>query len=385
MTDDESPSRTGDGTPPLTGEESPSRTADESPTHTDEGSQPRTPEEPTSRADAGSLSRKERRALLGRKEDAPAAATGDAPKKKGRQTWYGRIYEHKYKKLLIIPLALFFIAIIVIAAQVATTGDFVKRGISLKGGIEIKITSDMANIGSLDLATLQQQLQADFPNYEIKVGEEDDFGVRTGVTIDASFEDQPNINKLVQLVTKAIPGTTAADLQANLITMGSTLSQNFFQTAMIAVVVAFLFMGIVVFVTYRNIVVSSNVIFAALADIVTTLAVVDILHVELSTSGVAAFLMLIGYSVDTDILLSTRVLKRKGETIYSKVISAVKTGMGMTLTTLVAVLAGLFFSLSADLHQIFLIIFIGLICDIIYTWLMNAGMLRLYLAKRKEE
>jgi len=33
----------------------------------------------------------------------------------------------------------------------------------------------------------------------------------------------------------------------------------------------------------------------------------------------AAFLMLIGYSVDTDILLTSRVLKREGESLNKKI------------------------------------------------------------------
>ena len=41
------------------------------------------------------------------------------------------------------------------------------------------------------------------------------------------------------------------------------------------------------------------------------LALIDFLGIEISAAGIAAFLMLIGYSVDTDILLTSRALKRK--------------------------------------------------------------------------
>ena len=53
------------------------------------------------------------------------------------------------------------------------------------------------------------------------------------------------------------------------------------------------------------------VMFSAFADIVMTLAVVNLVGIKLSTAGIVAFLMIIGYSVDTDILLTTRLLKRK--------------------------------------------------------------------------
>ena len=95
--------------------------------------------------------------------------------------------------------------------------------------------------------------------------------------------------------------------------------------------------------------------------------------------------MLIGYSVDTDILLSTRVLKRKEGTIYDRVISALKTGLTMNLTTLSALLVALYFSNSPVLSQIMTILLIGLVIDIMNTWIQNAGILRWYMEKKHNE
>ena len=50
------------------------------------------------------------------------------------------IYEHHYKALLIIPLLLIFLALLQIGLQYYQTGDFVNRGITLKGGSTITIT-----------------------------------------------------------------------------------------------------------------------------------------------------------------------------------------------------------------------------------------------------
>jgi preprotein translocase subunit SecF len=104
---------------------------------------------------------------------------------------------------------------------------------------------------------------------------------------------------------------------------------------------------------------------------------------KLGTGGVAAFLMLIGYSVDTDILLSTRVLKHGHGTIFQRCIDAMKTGMTMSITTIAAVTVGLIFSQSEVLKQIFTILLIGLIIDIIMTWLQNTAILRWYLEPKK--
>jgi len=141
-------------------------------------------------------------------------------------------------------------------------------------------------------------------------------------------------------------------------------------------------MSIVVFLYFRTFVPSAAVILAAFSDIVVTLAIVNFLGVKISAAGIAAFLMLIGYSVDTDILLSTRLLKRKEGTEMERIYGAINTGFTMTLTTLVAVVIGLFFTQSDVIRQIMIILLIGLLVDMINTWIQNVGILRLYLERK---
>ena len=97
-------------------------------------------------------------------------------------------------------------------------------------------------------------------------------------------------------------------------------------------------MAIVVFIIFRTFVPSIAVVISAFADIAFAAAMMDVFGIVLSLGTVAALLMLIGYSVDTDILLTTRLLKRKGE-LGDKIKDAMKTGMTMTLTTLAALIA----------------------------------------------
>lgn len=137
----------------------------------------------------------------------------------------------------------------------------------------------------------------------------------------------------------------------------------------------------------KNSVPSVAVISAALADIIMTLAVVDYLEIQISAAGIVAFLMLIGYSVDTDILLTTRLLRNKDESVNKRLLGALKTGITMTLTAMVAIGACLvvIYSFSETLRQIFGIILIGLGFDIINTWITNASILKWYMEVKKIE
>ena len=165
--------------------------------------------------------------------------------------------------------------------------------------------------------------------------------------------------------------------------IGSSFGASFLREAFIIFIISFLCMAIVVFIYFRKFAPSIAVILAAFSDIVGTLAVANLLGVKLSSGGIAAFIMLIGYSVDTDILLSTRVLMRKEGTVMDRILSSIETGMMMTLTALVAVIIALIFSQSEALSQIMLIVMIGLLFDIVNTWIQNVGILRLYLERKQ--
>ena len=165
---------------------------------------------------------------------------------------------------------------------------------------------------------------------------------------------------------------------------GSSLSDSFYNQLLIAILFAFLFMGIVVFFLFRTFVPSMAVIFSAFADIVMTLAIVDLFGIKMSSAGIVAFLMLIGYSVDTDILLTTRMLKRKEWSLNERIFGAFKTGITMTLTSLLAISFALFVvsSFSVVLTQIFTILVIGLGFDLLNTWITNVSILKWYMEKR---
>src|SRR3989338_1474755 len=111
-----------------------------------------------------------------------------------------------------------------------------------------------------------------------------------------------------------------------------------------AVLFAFLLMAIVVFITFRLFIPSFAIVLCAFSDIVTTLAIVDLIGLRIGTSGIAAFLMLIGYSIDSDILLTTRVLKRKEGSVMERFRGAFKTGLTLSITTIIALFFAFIFT-----------------------------------------
>ncbi len=286
------------------------------------------------------------------------------------------IYENQYKKLLIIPFIILLLAFVQIGYQFAATGDFIHRDVSLKGGVTVTIPTEQ----EIDILALENAISLEFPSNDVGVKSISQFGSQAGVIVEADI-GQEESSKLVDSIKKNV-GTDLKETDYSVEIVGSSLGASFFKETISALGIAFVFMAIVVFLYFRTFVPSAAVILAAFSDMVVTLAVVNLLGVKISAAGIAAFLMLIGYSVDTDILLSTRVLKRKEGTEMQRVYGAISTGIMMTLTTLTAVTIGLIFTQSAVIRQIMIILLIGLIADLINTWIQNVGILRLYLEKK---
>ncbi len=289
------------------------------------------------------------------------------------------VYEKDYKKLLIIPFSLILISFIIIGVNYASTGELFKKDVSLKGGVTITIPGKT----DIDVDELESYLQSSFNKADVSVRSTSSAGQRTGIIIDAGVEKDKEIDELLSLAQQKTGALSKDDYSIRVI--GSSLGASFFREAMIAVLMAFALMAVVVLVYFRNFIPSLFVIWAVFADIVCTFAVLVLLGENFSSATIAAMLLLIGFSVDTDILLTARVLKNKEGTVFERTLGAMGTGVTVALSALAAVLAGYLITQSETIRQIMLVLAIGLVFDIIHTWITNAGVLRWYLEKKDKE
>ncbi|MBI2649715.1 protein translocase subunit SecF [Candidatus Woesearchaeota archaeon] len=292
------------------------------------------------------------------------------------------IYDKKYKLLLIIPFLILFLALAQIAYQIYSTGDFIKKDVSLKGGVTITIPYEK----NVDTSQIEKQVSSQFPKNDVAVRTLRSAGTVVGVIFEADIDgnDKLQVDRLLNSIGDALK-MDLSKVDYGIEIIGSSLGASFFRESLVALAVAFLFMGLVVLIYFRTFVPSIAVILAAFSDMAVALAVINLLDIKIGTAGIAAFLMLIGYSVDTDILLTIRVLKRKEGTVMGRIISSIKTGMTMTVTAIISTIVALAVTQSEVIRQIMLILLIGLIADIFNTWIQNVGLLRIYVEKKAKK
>jgi len=293
-----------------------------------------------------------------------------------------KFHSKNYKKLLLIPIFLLLISFSIIGIKVKNTGDFVGKDISLRGGITATVYTDKI----IDINELEAQLSKE-TGFEIIVRKLTDFstGKQIGIIVESGKVEDKSLEEQGNLLKDSLRKSFEIELTSeNYSTeeMGSSLGESFYKEMLIALLVAFVFMGIVVFITFRTFIPSIAVIFSAFFDITMTLGVINLLNIKISTAGIAAFLMILGYAIDTDVLLTTRMIKRKEGTIFERILGSGKTGLTMSLTTISALTVAFIFTNSHILKQMFLIILIGLIFDLISTWINTCGILRWYIEKK---
>lgn len=154
------------------------------------------------------------------------------------------------------------------------------------------------------------------------------------------------------------------------------------------VIIAGILMVFIVFIAFRSIIPSIAVIQAAVFDILIALGILPIIGFEMNLAGVAALLMLIGYSVDTDIMLTSRILKRGDKEFSEKANDAFSTGITMTGTTLAVMTAVFLISTFVGMDtivQISTVLLVGLVADLMTTWFTNIAILKWYSEKPRSQ
>ena len=272
-----------------------------------------------------------------------------------------------HKILIAIPIILALLSLFLIGFH------GLEQGVDLKGGSQ----AELQLLDSVTPSELEDILDAKLNTQNIKVTNNGNNKV--------TVELENNINSSTF--------TSAIDGKAKVISyheIGPVLSEEAMGQIYIAMLFAFIFMAVTVFIVFREPVPSVAIILAALCDILIALGGMSIFKIPLSIASVGALLMLIGYSVDTDILLTTRLLKRREGTVEERAKNAMYTGLTMSFAAIAAmailfIVTKLIMPEATTLSNISAVLVIGLIGDILSTWLMNLGILKTYIDWRQSK
>ncbi len=271
------------------------------------------------------------------------------------------------RQLAAVPLAVLAAALLILSGSFVMTGAPVALGIDFAGGAQLTVqttTSEEDIAAAFDVEPESIESTQVSNQYIVRFAELDQAELQ-----DLSDQAEANLE----------PDGDSAIIQGETITSASFGEQSQ-QTALLGIAVAFLGMSVVAFILFRTFVPSIAIVASAFSDIVIPLAFMSIAGIQLTLGTVAALLLLIGYSVDSDILLNNHILRRGGD-FYESLHHATRTGITMTVTSMMAMLV---MGISAWilnvelLASIGIILFVGLAADLMNTYLLNVSLLRWY-------
>jgi preprotein translocase subunit SecF len=269
--------------------------------------------------------------------------------------------KYSNRQLAVVPLVVLALALLVIGAWWATTGVPVDLGLEFTGGTEVQFTADD---GIEAVRSTFDESGAVYDSIQPAAG-------GNTYILTTQSTDTGDIEAVAEQA-----GYGIEQVQGRSASFGSSSQQQ----ALIGLGIAFAGMSVLVFLLFRTFVPSIAVVVSAFSDIVIPLGLMNVLGIQLSLGTVAALLMLIGYSVDSDILLNNHVLRRRGG-FYESTYRAMRTGVTMTLTSITAMItmtvAATLFGIPL-LPEIGLVLVFGLTADLMNTYLLNVSLLRYY-------
>ncbi len=166
-------------------------------------------------------------------------------------------------------------------------------------------------------------------------------------------------------------------------TVSPLLSTQFIGKALWVVLGSAVLSIVFVFIFFRDPFPAAAVLCGAFSDVTIAMGAMGLFGIPFTLPSFAALLMLIGFSLDTDVLLTMRILKRRGDP-REKAYHAMLTGLTMSVTAMVAFIALFLLAMLTHIptyYEISAVALAGLVGDMFATWGIDAVLLLWHVEK----
>ena len=314
------------------------------------------------------------------------------------------IYKRYYKKLVLLPLIVFGITLFFLPS--------LKLGIDFTGGLSLSFSSSTSispdnlseylksSLGVSDVTVTPVSggyiVEMSYPPklkklYELadawKTKHDEGALQELNRIMGGSIKDLNNLDatvtsyadkikgEIITTIKKKVPDAKDFVVQDIVPVLGGEF-WNLMRNIAIAAVVL-LFIAVVLY--FRHPVPVVIMLISGIFDGIAMLSFMGLSNIPLNLATMAIVLMMVGYSIDTDVVASTFVFKRRKEgNIYQQAERAFLTGATMSITTFIAMLiiyAVGFLTRNITVIRMANVMIYGVIADLIITWAFNTPLL----------
>jgi len=276
---------------------------------------------------------------------------------------FGKWYAKNYRKLMVIPAFLFISAVFILASNYRKYSSPFPKDIDLSGGTVVTVYVSQAN----------PEVRKMLEDRGFSVREIRKYGSSELVALIVEAGPEFSEEEVVDIVNSTFP-SAKFDVRH----VGPSMGASFMKSAQKAVAIGFILMGLILAAIFKVPIVALTVILSSFLNVFEAAAYMTLFGIKLAPHTIGALLMLMGWSVDSEVLFDTKILKRREGDPKERALNAMKTAMTMSAAVFASLLALYLFSTAKLVKDIAMILILGALFDLINTWFQSLSMVLWY-------
>jgi len=280
--------------------------------------------------------------------------------------------ENNYKKFLMISMVIFVIFVGTILFNYFKYGYIINKSITISGGYVTLINNNYHITNPEIQNTLNQMNITDYVLYS------------TPNIIYIESGKQINETLLINLLNqdyniKLLPTDISIQQYSSLV--GNLIFNQF----LFFVILAMILTAFVIFIAFRASKITLNIISTILFDVVGLLAILSITKYPIGANGFIGMLMILGFAIDNNVVLSTNIVKEKEKPFIERVRMSFRVGMLMEIIALYTLLLLYFIVPEPSVDEFAFVLSVAIILDLLYYLIGNIPLYKYFEAKKEQE
>jgi len=280
--------------------------------------------------------------------------------------------ENNYKKFLLLSISLFAIFIGIILFNYFKYGYIINKSITISGGY-VTLINNNYNLTNTEIQNILNQMNiTDYVLYS------------TPNIIYIESRDQINGTLLINLLNQYY-NISIQPSDISIQQYSSLVGDLIFNQFLFFVILAMILAAFVIFIAFRVSNTTLNIISTILFDIIGLLAILSITKYPIGANGFIAMLMILGFAIDNNVVLSTNMIKEKDKTFIERVKMSFRVGMLMEIIALYTLLLLYFIVPDPSVNEFAFVLSTATILDLIYYLIGNIPLYKYFEAKKEQE
>jgi preprotein translocase subunit SecF len=280
--------------------------------------------------------------------------------------------ENNYKKFLLLSISLFAIFIGIILFNYFKYGYIINKSITISGGY-VTLINNNYNLTNTEIQNILNQMNiTDYVLYS------------TPNIIYIESRDQINGTLLINLLNQYY-NISIQPSDISIQQYSSLVGDLIFNQFLFFVILAMILAAFVIFIAFRVSNTTLNIISTILFDIIGLLAILSITKYPIGANGFIAMLMILGFAIDNNVVLSTNMIKEKDKPFIERVKMSFRVGVLMEIIALYTLLLLYFIVPDPSVNEFAFVLSTATILDLIYYLIGNIPLYKYFEAKKEQE